>query len=1684
MKKLLLLLWMFFIGIMVHAQSVVQITTGTAGAPAYNAGPIYRSSASSAYDVGRYSYLYTQSELAAAGINNGDIITDLGWVKNNNATTTGGGIFRIYMKNSTAISYANATETWANLNAGTTMVYQNLSQTIPATQAPNYIVFTLSSGFVYTGGSLEISTEWDINQVTGNPSTAAFDWLWSTVANSIYGTGQTALSAAGTLSSTTNSISTIDDRRPFLQISYTPGIPCSGTPTAGTASVTARNCASEPLTLSVTGNTNAGGISLQWQSSPAGAGTFTNIPGATTAAYTVTNQTVSTDYRLIVTCSNGNTTATSNTVNAVQPAPLANLSENFDTTATGSSTNATIPACWSYIDEVTTTGYGYVEAADAQSAPKSFRLYRSNSTSNASENLVLISPQTDNLGNGTKQLRFSVMANNTNSSNILQIVIANGTTSSSTFSVLQNIVVDHTGYKEYIVSLPTTTDDYFGFRLAHNNTTTAIDINLDDVYFENRDACFFPSYLAVPAFTETTAVLSWATSVDPNVTGYEYEVRSSGAPGSGATGLAASGTVTGANTTVANVTGLTANTSYTVYIRSICGTTTGKWNPISSTFRTPCVVFGNFTENFDTTSVGTGSKTGANYPDCWSYIDSTTTGYGYVIASNPQSSPNVYRLYRANTASGAASEELVLVSPKTDNLGNGAKQLRFSVRSYITTNYISQLEILSMPDPTSTAGATVLYTINNTNDRVWTEYVVPLPVTTDDYFAFRLAYAGTTTASSVTIDDVNYEDAPAPTLASSHTDILCNGDTIGTATVTATGGALPLTYSWSPSGGTAATATGLAAGTYTVTVTDALNRTATANVTIAEPDALDSNIVTTNITCNGANNGSVVLAPTGGVAPYTYLWDTGATTNSITNLPAGTYSVTITDANGCILTETATITDPAVLAIAGSSHTDVTWYGGNDGSATVSATGGIAPYTYLWSPSGGTNATATGLIAGNYTVTVTDVNGCTTTESFTIIQPIPLMVQSTSKNNIKCNGETNGTATIVAMGGNAPYTYLWSPSGATNATATGLAAGTHSVLVTDSTGNTITESFTITEPGAILTTVSQQSDVLCNGGNNGTATITVTGGTAPFTYTWSNGTVTTNATVSNLMAGNYTVQVTDANGCTATAPVSLTIGQPSALVLTTTGTTNISCYGLNDGSISIAVTGGVAPYAYLWSNGQSGSSINNLGKGTYAVTVTDANNCTQTQSFTITEPAFVTAPTASSQNFCVGQNATLADIVINGSNIKWYSAATGGMLLPATTALVSGTTYYASQTVGTCESTTRTAVQITVGQAPALTTTQLSVCSNTRIQNMMVDGLNYTQLRWYSSATGTIQLQSSILLATGTYYVSSFVGTCESVRQAIQVTVAATVPAPTASFQTVCGGSTLNDLVVVKDPSATLNWYSSMQSMIPLANTTVVATGTYYVQQVLGNCESSRIAVQVQVINITIPTITSITTCEGTTIADLNTNGTNYVWYTDNSTTTRLPSSYVITSGSYYIANENANCISARKNIAVNVSARPASPTGQATQLFNFSAKVSDLVMNEPNVKWFLSANDAAKLINELSATTPLTDATTYYGVIVTPNNCGSLVPTAVTVTINLSNAELDLTQLKYYPNPVDSELNISYIEEIKKVEVFTITGQRVFGNDYQGNEVKVDLSRLSAGTYLVKIETAKASQFVKIVKK
>ncbi|SDJ94501.1 SprB repeat-containing protein, partial [Flavobacterium glycines] len=185
------------------------------------------------------------------------------------------------------------------------------------------------------------------------------------------------------------------------------------------------------------------------------------------------------------------------------------------------------------------------------------------------------------------------------------------------------------------------------------------------------------------------------------------------------------------------------------------------------------------------------------------------------------------------------------------------------------------------------------------------------------------------------------------------------------------------------------------------------------------------------------------------------------------------------------------------------SQTNVSCNGGSNGSATVTASGGAAPYTYSWSPSGGTNATATGLTAGSYTVTITDANSSSISKTFTITQPSAIVSSVSSQTNVSCNGGSNGSATINVTGGTASYTYSWSPSGGTAATATGLAAGTYTVTITDANLCTKTQSVTITQPSAIVSSVSSQTNVSCNGGSNGSATVTASGGTGSLTYSWS-----------------------------------------------------------------------------------------------------------------------------------------------------------------------------------------------------------------------------------------------------------------------------------------------------------------------------------------------------------------------------------------------------------------------------------------------------------------------------------------------------------------------------------------------------------------------------------------------------
>lgn len=505
---------------------------------------------------------------------------------------------------------------------------------------------------------------------------------------------------------------------------------------------------------------------------------------------------------------------------------------------------------------------------------------------------------------------------------------------------------------------------------------------------------------------------------------------------------------------------------------------------------------------------------------------------------------------------------------------------------------------------------------------------------------------GCTSTASATVNQ-----PPALALTATGTNVSCNGGSNGSASVSVSGGTTSYSYSWS-SGSTFSTATGLSAGTYTVTVTDANSCTSSTSVSISEPTAISATTSSANATCNGSANGSATVNPSGGTSPYTYQWDGGTgfqTAQTATGLAAGTYSVTITGAGGCTATASATISQPGATTVITSS-TNSTCATAN-GSATATSSGGTSPYTYSWNTTPAqTAATATGLLAGSYTVTVSDANLCTTTATVTVSSAGAPAATISSSANVSCSGGNNGTATVTAVGGITPYTYLWSPSGGTNATANGLSAGTYCVNVTDNNNCVASACTTITEPPPLTGIPTGIVNAACNGTCNGSATISASGGVSPYNFTWQGG--GTSATKTGLCAGSYNVTVTDANGCGII--VTATIAEPAPLTGSATGSST-SCNGTCDGDASLTAGGGTSPYTFLWDNGETIEDAIALCAGSHSVTITDINGCTGTTTVTINEPALLSLSSSSVNSSCGQSNGQVCITASGGTTGYTYS---------------------------------------------------------------------------------------------------------------------------------------------------------------------------------------------------------------------------------------------------------------------------------------------------------------------------------------------------------------------------------------------------------------------------------------------
>jgi hypothetical protein len=516
---------------------------------------------------------------------------------------------------------------------------------------------------------------------------------------------------------------------------------------------------------------------------------------------------------------------------------------------------------------------------------------------------------------------------------------------------------------------------------------------------------------------------------------------------------------------------------------------------------------------------------------------------------------------------------------------------------------------------------------------------------------------------TVTVTDANSSTAEASVTIingssvnpnASATDETGAGLNDGTAMASPFGGAAPYTYLWS-NGSTSQNLTGLAPGTYTVTVTDSEGCEGMETVTVNAFGCADLLLeaALSNISCFGNCDVSIaILEVVNGTAPFSYLWTTGETTSTIENLCAGIYGVTVTDGNGCIVSAEYEIFQPEEL-LPNASATGETSQGANDGTATASPSGGIEPYSYLWS-NGSTDQTITGLIPGDYIVTVTDGNFCTAVQTVTVdaFGSCALEIQA-EITNASCFGVCDGIITLTVLNATEPVEYFWS-NGASTSQIIDLCAIDWSVTVTDADGCILTATYTVSQPAEIVVNGGATDETEQNGGD-GTAWAAPTGGVPPYTYLWSTG--STDSLIVDLDPAEYFVTVTDASGCTAVQ--TLTVNPFTCVSLIESALVAITCNGACDGAISITVLDGVGPFTYLWNVGSTETAIDSLCAGTYSVSIYDAGqNCTGLAGFLISEPEALTLTVDEVVNITDSTIAAIA-ITAGGGTPPYAYAWTG-----------------------------------------------------------------------------------------------------------------------------------------------------------------------------------------------------------------------------------------------------------------------------------------------------------------------------------------------------------------------------------------------------------------------------------------
>ncbi|RYD52904.1 MAG: T9SS type A sorting domain-containing protein [Sphingobacteriales bacterium] len=1544
------------------AQTVITVGTGTSATSGTNGLPIYRSSASSSFNYSQSASLYTTTDLTS--LPNGATITAIAFNKTTNASLKTGrtASFNLLLKN-TSNTALNGSTTWSTFTTGATSVYSNATLDSATVAATPWLTFPLSTGFVYTGGSLEIYSDWSINTGTGNPTTAGFSFAYTNTTNiqSVGTSNSASLGTSTTLSSTNTRLNNI-------QITYTAPAACSGTPTAGTsnASITT-TCASNPVTITLSGGTAASGLSYQLQSSPNNT-TFTNVgTAATIASFTTTVAAGVTYYRINTTCTSSNQTAASTSIAVTGQGPIT----TFPYTDTFS--NSGLPSCWS-ASAGSGASYQWTGVASdgtyGASAPQSGSGFLALNVFNAQTayNPYLLNSRSYTLSGAAKQLQYYYYLGNggykgttgaTGSDPYPLTVLGtkdNGATydtlyrhstansvfatgSATSFWTLNTIVLP-ASYAGQTVS--------FRFLSISNYGSGFTNQGLDEVTVLNVPSCSPPTGVTVSNITTSGATIGWTASVSTPSSGYQYEVRSSGTAGSGATGLAASGN-TAAGVLTANATGLASNTSYTVYVRSNCGSGSfSSWTAGTSvtTLCSPVTTF---------PYIDTFSNSGL--PSCWSASAGSGASYQWTGAASdgtngvagPQSGSGFLAL---NVYNALTSYNPYLLNSRAYTLSGAAKQLQYYY--YLGTNGYKGTTGATGSDPypltvlgTKDNGATydtlyrhstansVFATSNSTS--FWTLNSIVLPAsyagqTVSFRFLSMSNYGSGTTNQG--LDEVAVNNVPT---CFTPTGVTVSNITNNSATLTWTAPTpTPANgYRYQIRSGNAVVASGTtAAGVTTVNVTglaaNAIDTVFVRSLCSATDSSMLSGAVVFRTICN--TTGLPVAEGFNGTS-LPSCWSTQLvaiqTGTKISVVSSGSFPTTspyagsgmvqynaYSSTNGGSGSQERLVSLPVSSTGLNTIVTNFYWRNENNSSYTDTTEGMQVQYS-----TNGTTWVDAGAFIPRHDTSLTA--GTAQWKRKTVVLPAAASNQPTlyvgyrftSKfgdnlfmDSVRIENCVNpvvalGNDTTICSGsginlnaGNAGSTYLWS-TGATTQSIDATTTGTYSVQVTNATGCSGRD--TIVVNVSPLPTVNLGNDTAFCSGN----TVTLNAGNPNNAYLWSTGATTQTLTAST--SGIYSVRVTSPFGCIGRDTVVVTV---NPLPVVNLGPDTAICSGN-----TVTLNAGNPNNAYLWSTGATTQTISVSTAGTYSVRVTNTNGCIGRDTLVLTVNPTPVVNLGADTAICNGSAVTL-NAGNAGASYLWSTGATTQTI----SATAAGT--YSVRVTNTSGCIGRDTIVVSINPRPTVNLgNDTSICSgNTVTLNAGNAGASYL---WSTGAT----TQTISVTTAGTYNVRVTNATGCIGRDTLVLIVTPTPVVNLGADTAFCAGNsvTLN----AGNAGASYLWSTGATTQTITAST----SGTYNVRvtNTSGCIGRDTIVVTVNA-RPTVNLGNDTTICSGNSVT-LNAGNANasYLWSTGATTQTITAS----TSGSYSVRVTNATGCIGRDTVVLTVNPTPVVNLGADTAI-------------------------------------------------------------------------------------------------------------------------------------------------------